>query len=57
MNYIKQLQEGNQDKQNRIQELEDKIAEVLRYINSDKFQVEGELQGYVNIKDIALRLR
>lgn len=56
MNYIKQLQEDNQDKQNRIQELEDKIAEVMRYINSDKFKAEGDLQGYVNIKDIALRI-
>jgi hypothetical protein len=56
MNYIKRLQEENQEKQTRIQELEDKIVEVMRYINSDKFKAEGELQGYVNIKDIALRL-
>ena len=56
MNYIKRLQEENQEKQNRIQELVDKIAEVMRYVNSDKFKAEGELQGYVNIKDIALRL-
>jgi uncharacterized protein YlxW (UPF0749 family) len=56
MNYIKRLQEDSQEKQNRIQELEDKIAEVLRYVNSDKFKVEGELQFYVHIMDINLRL-
>lgn len=57
MNYIKQLQETTQEQEQRIAELEQRIADLKRYVNSDKFQCEGELQGYVNVKDILLRLR
>lgn len=57
MNYIKQLQETVQEQEQRIAELEQRIADLKRYVNLDKFHCEGELQGYVNIKDILLRLR
>lgn len=57
MNYIKQLQETTQEQAERIAELEQRIEDLKRYVNLDKFHCESELQGYVNVKDILLRLR
>lgn len=56
MNYIKKLQQENEEKQEKIQELEDKIHELKMYLLSDKFSAEGDLQNYVNVRDIFLRL-
>lgn len=57
MNYIKQLQQDILDKDQKIRELEEQIADLRAYMLSDKFQAEGDLQGYVNIKDVLLRIR
>jgi hypothetical protein len=57
MNYIKRLEIENEEKQNRIQELEDRIHQLKVYLDNDKFKGEGDLQGYVNIRDIFLRLQ
>jgi negative regulator of replication initiation len=46
-----------QEKSLEIEAINDKINELRRYLNSDKFQAEqNDLQGYVNIKDVLLRL-
>lgn len=55
MNYIKSLQEQLKEEQEKRQELEDKISELKHYLNLDKFK-SGELEGYVNVKDVFLRL-
>lgn len=57
MNYIKRLEADVQDRDERIEHLEEIIYNLKRYVNLDKFHCEGELQGYVNIKDVLLRLR
>lgn len=49
--------ETTQEQEQRIAELEQRIADLKRYVNLDKFHCDGELQGYVNVKDILLRLR
>ena len=36
----------------RIKELEDNNADILRYINSKKFRCGDKLDGYVNVSDI-----
>lgn len=56
MNYIKKLQLEVENKQERINELEEIIFQLKRYVNLPKFHCEGELQGYVHIKDVLLRL-
>jgi hypothetical protein len=56
MNYIKQLQDDKKDKEQKIEELEGMISELRSYMLSDKFNSGCELSGYVNIKDILLRL-
>lgn len=55
-NYIKTLQEENKQKQETIDTLERGLNDLLRYINSEKFNGDGELSGYVNVRDIALRV-
>jgi hypothetical protein len=56
MNFIKQLQSDNADKDQEIKDLRDAIGELRMYMLSDKFNSNCELNGYVNIKDILLRL-
>ena len=57
MNYIKRMEMEVQEKSLEIEAINDKINELRRYLNSDKFQAEqNDLQGYVNIKDVLLRL-
>ena len=57
MNYIKKMEMEVREKSLEIEAINDKINELRRYLNSDKFQSEqNDLQGYVNIKDVLLRL-
>jgi len=55
MNYIKQLQTDNKEKEQKINDLRDMIFELRSYVLSDKFKSNCELSGYVNIRDILLR--
>lgn len=56
MNYIQRLQIELKEEQEKRQEIEEKISDLFRYLNLDKFK-HGELESYVNIKDVFLRLQ
>lgn len=56
MNYIKQLQTDNGEQARTIEEMREMIADLRDYVLSDKFQSNCELSGYVNIRDILLRI-
>lgn len=55
MNYIKQLQHDNKDKDETIEKLREMLFELRKYALSDKFQGNCELSGYMNIRDVLLR--
>jgi hypothetical protein len=56
MNYIKRMKKEAKEKDAQIEALEKGLSGILAYIGSDKFRT-GELQGYVNVIDIELRVR
>jgi hypothetical protein len=56
MNYIKRLQNENDEKEKTIEQLRDIMHELRLYMMSDKFQGNCDLSGYVNIRDVLLRL-
>lgn len=41
----------------QMEAMKDEIEELRKYINSSKFNCGGELDGYVNTKDIEARLQ
>lgn len=53
MNYIKQLQEDNQELKNRITESAEIITELYQYLQSEKFYNSDNM---VNVQDIFNRL-
>ena len=52
MNYIQQLQQENQELKNTIQEIDQIILDLYRYLSLSKFHEDN----YVNTSDIFLRL-
>jgi len=52
MNYIKSLQEENQELKNIIKESQDQIHELYQYLHSSKFHNDNQ----VRTNDIFLRL-
>ena len=52
MNYIKQLQQENQELKNTIQEIDQIILDLYRYLSLPKFHEDN----HVNTRDIYLRL-
>jgi len=52
MNYIKKLQQENKQMLNTLSDIETLIYELRSYLLSPKFTNEGELQNYVNTKDV-----
>jgi negative regulator of replication initiation len=58
MNYIKKLEMEIKEKNEKIEEINQIVNELRRYLNSDKFRAEqSDLQNYVNIKDVLIRLQ
>lgn len=56
MNYIKRLQLRNKAKQARIDELENSLSSLRGYLESHKFNCGDELDSYVQISDVLLRI-
>lgn len=56
MNYIKRLEQENEELKKQLAEIEDKIIELKIYMSSDKFKSGNELDGYVNIADVWHRI-
>lgn len=56
MNYIKRLEQENDGLKGRLTYIRDRLNALEEYLNSDKFHTGHELDGYVNIRDIFLRL-
>jgi len=53
MNYIKQLQEDNQELKNRITKTQETITELYKYLSLPKFYNSDNM---VNVADIFQRL-
>jgi predicted RNase H-like nuclease (RuvC/YqgF family) len=53
MNYIKQLQEENQELKNQITEAQETITELYKYLSLPKFYNSDNM---VNVSDIFQRL-
>ena len=56
MKYINRLEELVKHQSNQLAVLEDGLYQLIQYLNSPKFIAESELQGYVNTKDVLLRI-
>lgn len=52
MRYIQQLQQDVKQLNNTVCDVESLLLDLRSYLLSDKFSAEGELQNYVNVKDV-----
>jgi len=57
MNYIKKLESLNKAHGDTIVNISTRLDNILAYLNSSKFYCGSELDGYVSVQDIMLRLR
>ena len=57
MNHIHKLQKDARDQRAEIEALRAGITRVIAYVNSTKFACGDQLDGYVSIKDISVRLQ
>jgi len=56
MNYIQKLKEENVEYINKINSALDEIIAIRCYLQSNKFCCGNELDGYVSISDVQVRL-
>lgn len=56
MNYIKQLEIDNKALLASIDLINQQINDLRIYLNSEKFRCGNELDSYVNVSDVLLRL-
>ena len=52
MNYIKRLQNENQEKLDAIKAVREEFNLLEKYLLSDKFRCGDELDGYVSVQDV-----
>ena len=52
MNYIKRLQQLLSSHRNSKEVAQENLADLRRYLLSEKFHCGSDLDGYVNIKDV-----
>lgn len=57
MNYIAKLKADVEAAETRIAVLEAGLREIAGYLTSPKFQADGDLRGYVNVRDVLTRIR
>lgn len=55
MNYIHQLQQTVEGLRKQVQDYEETIHDLHRYLHLKKFRCGDDLDGYVNIQDIINR--
>jgi hypothetical protein len=56
MNYIKKLETTLRSRDFELETLRAGLLDLKVYLTSAKFSSPGELQNYVNVKDVLLRL-
>ena len=56
MNYIKPLQSDKADMVEQAEIALEKLDDLRAYLHSSKFRCEGALEGYVNVRDVLMRL-
>jgi len=56
MKYINRLEELVKHQSTQLALIDDGLYRLIQYLNSPKFTDESELQGYVNTKDVLLRI-
>lgn len=57
MNYIKRLEGEKKDAQEAREKALEALQELEVYLDSAKFRCGDDLDGYVNVSDVVLRLR
>jgi len=57
MNYIKKIESLNKANEDTLANISARLDNILAYLNSPKFRCGSELDGYVSVQDIILRLR
>ena len=56
MRYINTLQNQVKERNETLSEISTGILELKSYLLSEKFRCGDQLDGYVNVKDVLLRL-
>lgn len=57
MNYINQLEQEKAELEAQVAAAREGLQELLKYVNSGKFNCGDELDGYVSCGDVTSRIR